>query len=419
MVSRARIVVTGMGSVTPFGVGVDTFWNGIVKGESAVREITDAALADWVPVGAQAKDFQAAHHLSRKLVMDTDRFTQMALVAAKEALSDAGFDGESEYPFDAGDQMGRVGIAMGSAFGGVQSLDAGAVKLTTSSRVSPRLVSKSMPNAAAGAIAMRYHIQGPSMTYATACASSANAIGEAAYWLRSGEVDMVLAGGAECLFTPVIAAGLKSAGALCLTGPDDKSQWSKPFDIERQGMVMGEGAAILVLEDLEHALARGARIYAELTGYGASNDAYHETAPHPEGEGAAIAMTRALNSAGLVPSDIDYINAHATSTPAGDAAECQALMRVFGSHLTNIPVSSIKGATGHLLGTAGAIESIACIKAIETDVLPPTANCDNPDEWAPPALIRNQALRQRANRVLTNSFGFGGQNGVLIWERFS
>ncbi|QSO46878.1 beta-ketoacyl-[acyl-carrier-protein] synthase family protein [Alicyclobacillus mengziensis] len=419
MASRVRIVVTGMGSVTPFGVGVSTFWGGLVKGESAVRAMSDVALSEWVPVAAEARDFEANDHLSRKLVMDTDRFTQMALVAAREAIIDAGFDGEAEYPFGDGDLTGRVGIAMGSAFGGVQSLEAGAVKLTTSTRVSPRLVSKSIPNAAAGAIAMRYHVQGPSMTYSTACASSANAIGEAAYWLRNGEVDMVLAGGAECLFTRVILAGLKSSGALALSGPDDMSQWSRPFDIDRQGMVMGEGAAILVLEELEHAMARGARIYAELTGYGSSNDAYHETAPHPDGEGAAAAMVRALKSAGLTPSDIDYINAHATSTPAGDAAECRALERVFTTHLASIPVSSIKGATGHLLGTAGAIESVACIKAIETDLLPPTANCDNPDKLAPPYLIRNLAQAQRVNRVLSNSFGFGGQNGVLIWERFS
>ena len=418
MPSRTRVVVTGMGTVTPLGVGLKRFWNGLLQVESAVREMSDPVLQKWTPVAAQAIDFTPEDYLPRKLVSDTDRFTQFALVSAKEALFDAGFDGDSEHPFGKEVESDRVGLSLGSAFGGVQSLEAGAVKLTSSVRVSPRLVSKSIPNAAAGAIAMTYHITGPSMTYATACASAANAIGEAVYWLKSGEVDVVLAGGAECLFTPSILAGLKSAGALAQNGPEDKSRWSRPFDANRQGMVMGEGAAILVLEELEHARARGARIYAELTGYGASNDAYHETAPHPDGIGAASAMSRALRSAGLRPKDIDYINAHATSTPAGDSAECKALSRVFGDDLSNIPISSIKGVTGHLLGAAGAIESVACIKAIEDEILPPTAHCEQPDELAPASLICNTPLEKRVNRVLSNSFGFGGQNGVLVWERF-
>lgn len=418
MASRPRIVVTGIGTVTPFGVGVPVFWNGLTKGQSGVRQVKDEKLSGFVPVAAEALDFEPSTYLPRKLVMDTDRFTQLALVATAEALTDAGFDTEADDPLALHVTPDRIGIAMGSAFGGVQSLDAGSVKLTSSTRVSPRLISKSMPNAAAGAIAMRYHIQGPTVTYTTACASSANSIGEASYWLRSGEVDMVLAGGAECLFTPVMLAGLRSAGALALTGPEDMTRWSRPFDANRTGMVMGEGAAMVVLEELEHAKARGARIYAELTGYGASNDAYHETAPHPEGHGAALAMTRALKSAGLSPQDIDYVNAHATSTPAGDEAESKALRAVFGDHLDELPVSSIKGAIGHLLGAAGAIESVACIKAIQDGLLPATVHCDEPDTFAPPQLIREQPLERTVSRALTNSFGFGGQNGVLIWEKY-
>lgn len=419
MASDIKIVVTGMGAVTPFGSGISAFWEGVLAGSSAVAPVTDERLRQWVPVVAEARTFLPQEHLSKKLIMDTDRFTQLALVAAEEAMLDAGFILVGEHtlpPYVAED---RVGISLGSAFGGVQSMEAGTVKLMSSNRVSPRLVSKSIPNAAAATLAMRYHIRGPVMTYATACASSANAIGEASYWLKSGIVDMVLVGGAECLFTPSILAGLRAAGALALSGPEDYSTWSRPFDQHRQGMVMGEGSAVLILEEMQHAKARGAKIYAELTGYGASNDAYHETAPHPQGTGAALAMIQAIKSANLRPNEIEYINAHATATPAGDTAESLALQHVFTESLADIPVSSIKGAIGHLLGTAGAIESIACILALVEGILPQTVNCDMPDPVAPPCLLRNTPLQKQVTHILSNSFGFGGQNGALIWSRYA
>lgn len=416
MKDKTRIVVTGMGAVTPFGQGVPVFWQEIVAGHSAVRKTADEQLRKWAPVAAEAVSFKAGDFIDRNLARKIDRFTQMALAASAEALRDAGWmDAESlkkNYKDD------RIGIAMGSAFGGVQTLEDGSRRLKDGARhLGPRLVSKSIPNAAGANVAKYWGIRGPVLTYSTACASSANAIGEASYWLRLGEADMVLAGGAECLFSPALLAGLHSAGALATQGPEDVSRWSRPFDKNRSGMVMGEGAAILVLESYENAVRRGAHIYAELAGYGTSNDAYHETSPDPTGEGAALAINKALCAAGLAPGQIDYINAHATATQAGDAAESRALDRVFGKSLAHIPVSSIKGAIGHLLGAAGAIESVACIKAIETETLPPTINCDSKDPAAPDDIVPDKGRRQTARYVLSNSFGFGGQNGVLIWKK--
>ncbi|MCL6454352.1 MAG: beta-ketoacyl-[acyl-carrier-protein] synthase family protein [Alicyclobacillus sp.] len=417
MTSENRVVVTGMGCVTPFGVGLDTFWDGLISGRSAVAATADEVWRQWAPVVAACNHFSPADFLPRKQVMNTDRFTQFALVAGAEALRHAGLLGES------GDVLSvdgdNVGIALGSAFGGIQTFEAASIRLSTqnTSRVGARVVSKSIPNAAAAALAMQHHIRGPVMTYATACASAANAIGEALSWLYTGQVDVVLAGGAECLFTPTILAGLHDAGALATSGPEDLSQWSRPFDADRRGMVMGEGAAFLVLETRRHAERRGAQVLGELLGYGASCDAYHETAPHPEGAGAVLAMRRALKSARLDVGEIGYVNAHATSTPAGDSAEIRALRELFGEHLDNLPVSSIKGATGHMLGAAGAVEAVATVQALRTGVLPPTLNCDRPEAGAPADLVSNEARPCPVDTAISNSFGFGGQNGVLVFGR--
>ncbi len=413
-----QIAVTGIGTVTPFGIGLSTFWENLIEGRSAVRAVEDEHLRQWAPVGARVPNFTPTDFLPQKLVRDTDMFTQFALVAAAEALRDAGIVNGDETTLTEGIDPNRVGTALGSAFGGIQSLEAGSGRLATGSakRVGPRLVSKSIPNSAAAAIAMRYGFRGPSVTYVTACAASANAIGESEYWFWRDDVDFVLAGGVDSLFSPVFLSGLRDAGALASNGPDDVTTWSRPFDAGRTGMIMGEGAALLVLEPLERAKARGAHIYAVLAGYGASSDAYHDTAPHPEGAGAVLAMQRALRSARLGPSDIDYVNAHATSTPAGDIAESKALRTIFGERLDTLPVSSIKGAIGHLLGAARAIESVACIKAIETGILPPTLHSENRDPVSPMDIIPNKSRKQRISKALSNSFGFGGQNGVLIWR---
>jgi 3-oxoacyl-[acyl-carrier-protein] synthase II len=413
-----RIVVTGMGAVTPFGEGVSLFWDQLITGHSAIGETVEEYLRQWAPVTAQVKGFKPEKTLDKQLLRKTERFTQLALVAAHEALLDAGWeDLDALHETYAGD---NIGVSIGCTFGGVQSLEAGSTRISkgVSNKVNPRLVPKSIPNAAAAAIAMQYGIHGPVLTYSTACASSSNSIGEAGDWLKLGKADMVVAGGTECLFSPALLSGLRSAGALAVSGPEDFSTWSRPFDQERKGMIMGEGAAILILETLDHALKRNAHIYAELIGYGTSNDAYHETSPDPNGVSAQLAMRKALESASIDASDIDYINAHATATMNGDKAESISLQSLFGDHLKNIPVSSIKGSVGHMLGAAGAIESIACIQSICTSKIPPTLHCDHKEDYAPTDIVPDYNRSQNVSIALSNSFGFGGQNSVLIWKKF-
>ncbi|WDM03072.1 beta-ketoacyl-[acyl-carrier-protein] synthase family protein [Alicyclobacillus cycloheptanicus] len=413
-----RIAVTGRGTVSPHGVGVQKFWDALIHNKSAVRPTDDPALTALSPVVAPAADFDATQFLPQKIVKDSARFTHMALVAAMEAVQDAGLGTDGGASWRPETDADRIGVFMGTTFGSVRSFDDAAADLVLqrTSRAEPRLVSKSIPNAPAASMAIRYGVQGPVLTYSTACASSANSLGEALMWLRSGEIDLALAGGTDCLFAPTLLAGLRASGALAIHGPDDRSTWSRPFDQNRAGMVMGEGAAVLVLEPLERAVARGARIYAEFVGYGTTNDAFHQIAPHPEGTGAGLAIRKALRSARLNPSDIGYINAHATSTKAGDDAEIHALRDVFGEALDHIAVSSIKGSIGHSLGASGAVESLACIEALHTGWLPPNLHCDNPEPGAPARLLRHGAAQERVQYALSNSFGFGGQNGVIIWK---
>lgn len=413
----SQVVVTGLGAVTPFGMGVPLFWDKIIAGESAVGETESEAWKKWAPASACIPKFDATSFLSNKQVKNSDRFTQLGLIAAQEAMVDANFLNDTTHALKPDFPSERAGAAVGTACGGVDTLTSGAATLEKNpeKRLSPRLLPKSLSNAAAAALAKTYNIRGPVMTYTTACAASANAIGEAMHWMKRGEVDVVLAGGAEFLFTPAVLAGLHSAGAIVTEEKGDKKDWSKPFDVNRKGMVPGEGAAFLVLETLEHAKKRGAYIYAALTGYGASNDAYHETAPKPDGASAALAMSKALATSSIQAEAINYINAHATATPLGDKAEAKALSSVFQSSLANIPVSSVKGAVGHMMGAAAAIESIACVKAIETKTLPPTVHCVDIDPQAPPYFLKESAPHN-INYAMSNSFGFGGQNGSLIWQ---
>jgi 3-oxoacyl-[acyl-carrier-protein] synthase II len=411
-----RIVVTGLGTVTPHGVGVETFWQALLAGASGVRPTQDPSLAPWTPVLAGVPDFDPSSYLSKKLTQDAANFTHMALVAATEAVQGAQLvkKGDGWSPQTSAE---HTGIFMGTSFGAVRGMDEAAAGLERDPnyRISPRLVSQSIPNAPAAALAIRYGVRGPVLTYTTACASAANALSEALNWLRSGRIDVALAGGSDSLFAPALLAGLRRAGALVTDGEGDPTEWSRPFDKRRSGMVMGEGAAVLVLEPLERARARGAPIYAELLGYGISNDGFHQIAPHPEGEGAILAMKMALDSAGISIHDLDYINAHATSTKAGDAAEIKALRRLFGDTLDTLPVSSIKGSIGHSLGAAGAVESVACIKSLQTGWLPPNLHCECPEEGAPKHLLEEAVHCQGVRTILSSSFGFGGQNGVLVW----
>lgn len=414
------IVVTGMGAVSPYGIGVEKFWEELTANRSAVRRLEDDFLRKWSEAGARIPDFKPEDYLDPKTIRKTDRFAQIALIAAAEALLDAGLTDKESGEILPELDTDRIGTAIGSAFGGIQSLEEGAYTLATGKfdRVGPRMISKAIPNAAAGTIDIRYGFRGPSITYVTACAASANAVGESEFWFWRDEVDYVIAGGIDSLWSSVFLSGLGDAGALARKGPEDFSAWSRPFDKNRQGMIMGEGGALFVLETLEHARKRGARIYAVLAGYGASNDAYHDTNPHPEGKSAALAIRRALRAAEMAPDDIDYINAHATGTKAGDIAETKALRSVFRERLDRVPVSSVKGAIGHLLGGSGAIESVACIKAMETGILPATLHCDDRDEAAPADVIPNECrVTEAPGVVMSNSFGFGGQNGILIWKR--
>ncbi|HEX6923325.1 MAG TPA: beta-ketoacyl-[acyl-carrier-protein] synthase family protein [Bacillales bacterium] len=420
MTRTDRIVVTGLGSVSPHGVGVPTFWDSLLAHKSGVRATEDSVISEIAPVVADVKGFKGTDFLTRKMAKDTARFSHMALVAAAEAVRDADLaEGEGEnWSPDADPE--RTGIFMGTSFGSIRDMDDASTALAKgeTARAEPRLVSKSIPNAAGSTLAIRYGVEGPVLTYTTACASSANSLGEAAMWLKSGQIDVAMAGGTDCLFSSTLLAGLKASGALAVQGPDDYSKWSKPFDVDRAGMVMGEGAAVLILEPLERAKARGAHIYAELAGYGTTNDSFHQIAPHPEGKGAIAAMKQALRSAEIEPGDIEYINAHATSTKAGDSAEIKALHKLFGERLKDIPVSSIKGSIGHSLGAAGAIESLACVKAVETGWLPPNLHCTNPEEGTPSGLL-HESRKQQARYALSNSFGFGGQNGVVVWKAYN
>lgn len=411
-----RVVVTGYGIVSPLGLGVPIFWDSLLAGVSGIHA-SPASLANWSPASADIPDFQAEQFLDKKRASELDRAAQMAMVAAREALTQAGYEQSGEVNW--GVPVHRVGIAVGTTYGGVGSLVEGAEAIYRQgrNRVSPRLVTKSMPSGTAGVLARHYGVMGPVLTISSACASSANAIGEAAAWIAAGRADIVLVAGTESLFNPPILASLSASGALAKTGNGDPSTWSRPFDRDRQGMVMSEAAAVLILESRAHAEARGKEILAEFVGYGISNDAYHDTSPHPDGVGAALAMEQALQQAGLQPKQIGYINAHATATQAGDVAECRALRKVFADALADIPVSSTKGATGHALGAAGALESIVALLALQTSRLPVNLHCDAPDEEAPPLLVLGDVMYRSVDYVLSNSFGFGGQNACLIWKR--
>lgn len=417
MTRSNRIVVSGLGAVSPHGVGISPFWDALIDNRSGVRATKDPVIEPWAPVVADIPDFKAADFLPKKMEKNTARFSQMALVAAKEAVVDADLATDEGESWSPGTTPERTGIFMGTSFGSIRDMDDASTAFAQESisRAEPRLVSKSIPNAAGSTLAIRYGVEGPVLTYTTACASSANSIGEAMMWLQTGKIDVAMAGGTDCLFSSTLLAGLKASGALAVEGPADESTWSRPFDTDRAGMVMGEGAGMLVLEPLERAQARGAPIYAEIAGYGSSNDSFHQIAPHPEGKGAIAAMNQAIQEAGIQASDIDYIDAHATSTKAGDAAEIKALHQVFGDRLYNIPVSSIKGSIGHSLGAAGAVESLACVKSIETGWLPPNLHCPNPEEGTPQVLI-HESCNRPVRHVLSNSFGFGGQNGVILWK---
>jgi 3-oxoacyl-[acyl-carrier-protein] synthase II len=412
---RKRVVVTGLGTVNPLGNDEAAFWEGLIQGRSGVGPITayDAS-EQTVRIAGEVKDFDAVALLGYKQARRTDRFTQLILVAAEQAVTDArlsfGMNGNNQH----------VGVIVGTAIGGVCTLlDAYDTMHTRGPRrVSALMAPMMMPNAGSGEVAIKYGLHGPALSLASACATGSNAIGEAGDYIGRGRAEVMICGGAESVVHPLTLAAFANMGAVSLRN-EEPERASRPFEADRDGFVMGEGAGILILESLEHAQQRGARIRAELVGYGASSDAFHITAPDEDGTGAALSMQAALDDAGLQPAEIDYINAHGTSTQLNDPIETRAIHTVFGEYASRIPVSSTKSMTGHLMGAAGAVEAIACIKTLETGVIHPTINYETPDPQCDLDYVPNEARETRPRTALSNSFGFGGHNATLIfriWE---
>ena len=412
--SSRRVVITGLGAVTPIGNTVSTYWSGLQSGTNGVAPITlfDAS-KHACRFAAEVKDFDPTGVLDPKETKRWDRFCQFGVVAAKEALAQSGLE-----ITDANRQ--RIGVIIGSGVGGLLTMETQAHVLEGKGpgRVSPFTVPMMIPNMATGLAAIALGAQGPSSAVATACAAGSNAIGDAFRLLQQGHADAMVCGGAESAITPLGVAGFASAKALSFRN-DDPATASRPFDAERDGFVIGEGAGILVLETLDHAQARGAEILGEVVGYGMTCDAHHITSPIPGGLGGARAMSLALSDAGLKADDIDYVNAHGTSTPANDSNETAAIKTALGERAMAIPVSSTKSMTGHLLGGSGGIEAVAAVLALQNGVVPPTINHQNPDPACDLDVVPNQAREQIISTALSNSFGFGGHNVCLAFRRYA
>ncbi|MEN1760472.1 beta-ketoacyl-ACP synthase II [Anoxynatronum sibiricum] len=411
--NNQRVVITGMGCVTPIGTGVDSFWKGLVSGAVGAAPITHFDASEFpVQFAAEVKNFEPDQVLDKREAKKMDRFTQFAAVASLEALKNAGLD-------QGGIDPDELGVILGCGIGGLTTLEEQHQNLLNRGprRVSPFTIPMMISNLAAGQVAILTHAKGPNMTIVTACASATNAIGEAFKMIQRGAAKAIITGGTEASITPISIAGFSSMKALS-TRNDDPAKASRPFDAERDGFVMGEGAGVIVLESLEHAQARGATIYAEMAGYGTHTDAHHITAPDPEGAGAARAMTKALADAGLAPEAIDYINAHGTSTDYNDRLETLAIKKVFGDHAASLLVSSTKSMTGHLLGAAGGVEAIACVMALQHQLVPPTVNYENPDAACDLNYVPNKAVSASVKATLSNSLGFGGHNASILIKAF-
>jgi 3-oxoacyl-[acyl-carrier-protein] synthase II len=412
--TERRVVITGLGAVTPLGHQIDAFWANLIGGQCGIGKITrfDASEFDS-QIAAEVRDFDPLPALpSPKEIRRTDRFAQFAVYAGWQALRDSGLDLDKV-------NRDEVGVFIGSGIGGLQTVSEQCKVLLERGpdRLSAFMIPMLILNMGSGLFSMYHKLRGPNLATCSACATSNHALGEAWRTIKMGDAQVIFAGGAEATIIPVGIGGFCAMKALS-TRNDDPGHASRPFDKERDGFVMGEGAGVLVLEELEHAKKRGARIYCEIAGYGNTADANHVTAPAPEGEGAARCMRMALRHAGLRPEDISYINAHGTSTPQGDVAETQAIKTVFGEHARKLAVSSTKGATGHMLGAAGAVEMIACAKAIETGIVPPTINYQVPDPECDLDYVPNTARQMTVNAILSNSFGFGGHNASILAKRF-
>ncbi|OPY69144.1 MAG: 3-oxoacyl-(acyl-carrier-protein) synthase 2 [Syntrophorhabdaceae bacterium PtaU1.Bin034] len=410
---KRRVVITGLGLTTPLGIGLDNVWHKILDGQSGVAPITrfDASHHD-TKIAAEVKDFRPEDYVPAKEVRRMDLFILYALAATKFAVESAGLDMAKE-------DAERVGVIVGTGLGGLPTLEKYHSILLDKGpgRISPFFIPMLIANEAPGNIAIQYGMKGPNLSIVTACATGAHSIGDAYRVIQYGDADVMVAGGTEANLTPLTVGGFNALKALS-TKNDAPEKASRPFDKERDGFVIGEGAGIVVMEELEHARQRGATIYAEIVGYGYNGDAYHITAPSPDGDGAIRCMRMALKDAGISPEQVDYINAHGTSTDLNDASETIAIKAVFGEKAYRVPVSSTKSMIGHLLGAAGAVEAIFSILAIRDQICPPTINYENPDPECDLDYVPNTARKHAITHVASNSFGFGGTNAVLIFKRF-
>ena len=410
--NKRRVVVTGLGMISPLGVGNEATWQGLVEGRSGIGPITKFDAGAYAArIAGEVKGFDPEKWIEKKEVKKSDTFIHYAISAAQMAVDDAKLDTKAEDP-------DRVGVIIGSGIGGLPLIEEMHRKLVERgpARISPFFIPGLIVNLATGQISIRFNARGPSSAPATACATGAHAIGDAFKIIQRDEADIMFAGGSEAVVTPLAVGGFAAMRALS-TRNDDPEHASRPWDRDRDGFVMGEGAGVLILEEREHALARGATIYCELVGYGMTSDAYHITSPSEDGEGMSRVMRRALKDAKLEPTDIHYINAHGTSTPVGDKIETRAIKAVFGDYAYQLPVSSTKSMTGHLLGAAGGLESAIAAMVVKTGIIPPTINYENPDPECDLDYVPNQARKAEVTNVLSNSFGFGGTNATLIFAR--
>ena len=407
-----RVVITGLGAITPIGNNVEEFWEGLKNSKCGIDEITLFDTTNYkVKLAAEVKQYNPEDYFDRKQAKRLERFTQFSVIASREAIKDSGITKENT-------DMERVGVIVGSGIGGLRTIELENEKLQTKGpdRVSPMYIPMAISNMAAGNIAIEIGAKGESEAIVTACASATHAIGQSYRMIKHGYEDVIVAGGSESAITPSGIAGFTNMKALSVSA--DKNRASIPFDKERNGFVMGEGAGILVLEELEHAKKRGAKIYAEVIGYGATSDSYHITSPAPNGEGGAKAMIKAIQDANIKQEQIDYINVHGTSTPLNDSCETSAIKTALGESAKTVKISSTKGNTGHLLGAAGGIEAIACVKAMEDSFIPPTINYKVPDEECDLNIVPNEGIKQKVNIAMSNSLGFGGHNSTIILKKY-
>jgi 3-oxoacyl-[acyl-carrier-protein] synthase II len=413
MNNAKRVVITGLGVVSPYGEGIDILWNSVIAGKSAIDKITSFDTTDFTTkIAGEARNFNPENYMNKKEVKRYDRFLQFSKAAVQGCMEDSGLKVTEEL-------APRIGVSIGSGIGGMKTWEDTHEALISKgpSRVSPFFIPMMLVNMASGLAAMDFGLKGPNVCLVTACATGAHNIGLGYDLIKSGKATLMVVGGSDASITPLAVAGFSAMKALS-SANDEPQKASRPFDIKRDGFVMSEGAAVLLLEELEHAKARGAKIYGEVIGHGASADAYHITQPDPDGLGAAAAMRIALDASGIKPEQIDYINAHGTSTPLGDIAETKAIKAVFGDHANKLVVSSTKSMHGHLLGAAGALEGLISVLATKHDMVPPTINQVEADPECDLDYVPNVARKKEVNYALSNSFGFGGTNAVLVFKKY-